>query len=135
MGLLDKIKNDLRKSDTVLITPKSVELEHEQLPILNATNDDEIVPLKEDVNEALFPFKNRNELKEKATELKNFFLSVSIPEKKTVFGKATRISNPKKFIQSTLQLMVTYWHDQLYIRDRICDLMFLKECIERKRMK
>jgi hypothetical protein len=135
MGLLDKIKNDLKKTDAVLITTNSVELEHEQLPILNATNHDEIVPLKEEVNDALFPFKNRNELKEKATELKNFFFSVSIPEKKTVFGKGTQISNPKDFVQSILKLMVTNWHDQLYIRDRVCDLMFLKECIEQKRMK
>lgn len=135
MGLLDKIKNDLRKADAVLITPNSVELEPEQLPILNAINDDdEIVLQKEEVNDVLFPFKNRDELKEKATELKNFFSSITIPEKKTVFGKRTQISNPKEFIQSVLKLMVTYWHDQLYIRDRVCDLMFLKECFEQKRI-
>ncbi len=135
MGLLDKIKNDLRKADAVLITPNSVELEPEQLPILNAINDDdEIVLQKEEVNDVLFPFKNRDELKEKATELKNFFSSITIPEKKTVFGKCTQISNPKEFIQSVLKLMVTYWHDQLYIRDRVCDLMFLKECFEQKRI-
>jgi hypothetical protein len=134
MGLLDKIKSDLRKADAVLITPNSVELEQEQLPILNAVNDDEVVPQKEEVNDLLFPFKSRNELKEKATELKNFFSSITIPEKKTVFGKGTQISNPKEFIQSVLKLMVTYWHDQLYIRDRVCDLMFLKECFEQKRI-
>jgi hypothetical protein len=82
MGLLDKIKSDLRKADAVLITPNSVELEQEQLPILNAVNDDEVVPQKEEVNDLLFPFKSRNELKEKATELKNFFSGIVIDEKK-----------------------------------------------------
>lgn len=135
MGLLDKIKNELRKADAVLITPNSVELEYEQLPILNAINDDEIVPQKEGVNDLLFPFKSRDELKEKATELKNFFSSITIPEKKTVFGKGTQISNPKEFIQSVLKLMATYWHDQLYVRDRVCDLAFLKECFEKGKVK
>ena len=135
MSLLDKIKNDLRKVNVVLITPNSEELEQEQLPILNAINDDEVVPQKDEVNNLLFPFKNRDEIKEKATELKNFFASITIPEKNTVFGKCTQINNPKEFIQSVLKLMVTFWHDQIYIRDRVCDLMFLKECFEQNKMK
>jgi hypothetical protein len=140
MGLLDKIKSDLKKNvkvsnSTPLIPPNSVELKQEHLPIIDAINDDDVVEQKEEVNDVLFPFKNRNELKDKATELRLFFKSFAIPEKKTVFGKGTQINNPKEFIEAILKLMVTYWHDQLYIRDRVCDLMFLKDCFEQKRMK
>lgn len=135
MGLLDKIKSDLRKADAVIITPNSVELE--PVPILDALNDDETIVEANAVedNNYLFPFKNREELKAKATELKIFFSEKVLSEKRTTFGKCTSIQNPKDFIQGCIKLMATYWHDQLYVRDRVCDLAFLKECFEKGKVK
>ncbi len=139
MGLLDKIKSDLQNNvkvsnSTPLIPSNSGELKKEKLPIIDAIDDEEVEP-QEEVNDLLFPFKNREELKDKATELRMFYSEVLLPEKRTTFGKGTTIQNPKIFIQSVLKLMVTYWHDQLYVRDRVCDLIFLKECFEQKKMK
>jgi putative transposon-encoded protein len=140
MGLLDKIKTDLQSNLTVsnsrpLIPPNTGELKQEYLPIIDAVNDEDYLVQDEEVNNALFPFNDREELKDKATELRLFFETFVMPEKKTVFGNGTQISNPKEFIQSAIKLMVTYWHDQVYVKDRICDLMFLKQCFEQNKIK
>jgi hypothetical protein len=134
---LKKLKETKLKvsNSTALIPSNSVELKVEQNPIIDSINDDNDIEQNEEVTNVLFPFKSRDELKQKATELRLFFTSTKLPENKTVFGKGTQINNPKNFVQSILKLMATYWHDQIYVKDRVCDLIFLKECIEQKRIK
>lgn len=117
MGLLDKIKSGLK--------PVKVQ---EEAPILDSVNDEDDLITSED--NYLFPFESREELREKATEVKEFFYSIDIPEKRTTFGTSCTLHNPRDFILSSIKLMATYWNDRLYVKDRLCDLLTLKKFIE-----
>ncbi len=98
------------------------------LPILDAIQDD-AVAIDEPVEESnyLFPFRNLTELREKFVEIKNFFTSIELPTTKKLFGKHTYIGNPKEFILTTIQLIEDFKFDYTYVRDRVCELEFLKK--------
>ena len=126
MGLLDKIKSGLKEkpnAPTIVV--------QEEAPILESIDDEDIVTPD---NDYLFPFESKEELKQKATEVKEFFYSIDIPDKRTIFGKSCTIQNPRDFILSSIKLMATYWNDQLYVKDRLCDLLTLKKFIENERI-
>jgi hypothetical protein len=124
MSLLDKIKNDYKKNSKA-ITAESIA---QQLPLSFDTETEED-------DACLFPFNSMEEIKAKATELKTFFDALELPEEKMIFGKGTPVGNPKKFIATALQLIEIHWSNRSFVKDMVCDLVFLQHCFILKKFK
>jgi len=124
MALLDKIKNDYQKKSKAI----SAEPVTQQLPLAFDAQTEED-------NAYLFPFNNMEEIKDKIAELKTFFDTLELPEEKIIFGKGTPVNNPKKFIATAFQLIETHWGNRAFVKDMVCDLVFLQHCFILKKFK
>lgn len=67
----------------------------------------------------LYPYKTKFEA---AKEIKGWFDSVSLPE--IILIKCAKLK--KEYIKATFDLIKKYWNDTAYVRDRLSDLITIK---------
>lgn len=113
----------LNRLNKIVLQPKEVAVVDEEIVVIDEISDEDIIQAEPEMVESLFPFKNRQEIIDEGARLGKFFKDKIMPD---VY--VSGIKDLRKFIDSTFENMRAYYHDDMYLRDRVLDL----QSIERK---
>ena len=115
----------LSKLNQIVLQPKEIAVIDEDIVIIDEISDEDLRSAEPEITESLFPFKNRQEIIDEAARLGKFFKDRSIPD---VY--ISGIKNLRSFVDSAFEKMRSYYHDDLYLKDRVIDLQSIERRVK-----